>query len=1262
MRKTIWSIALALGILSPGAQAGNGTFASGVYNFCVSVRFNATAAELANIQTAFTGANQSFADATDAQQRWGRITIVNNSGCSESAEFWVNPGNGRANASAGLYGVRGQHIMMYYRGQTNGSGDDMANPTGAGVAFTLAHEMAHHSFAVRDEYSGPGGDAVCALRSLESASLGYSLMDNYFSRGGRSGGGTTYTLKEFCVRANHDPSDVTWQSAKNRNCGVQNNAPCSVWETIAKSKRPATAPALPNFAVPTVAAPTFQTSAGGLRVIIVIDRSGSMLDEQRLVFAKQASGLFINALQVGDQVGVVSFADSASVMFPLTQIASQTTKNGAISAINSLVANGATGIGNGLSAALSQITAANPRSCDEVIVLLTDGDHNSGPEPSTVVPSIKAEGVAVLTVGVGASITASGQAVLQSVATQTGGKYFGLSSSLGLVSLFFQIWAESTGNGILANSPLALTPNVRLNTPIRVEQGSRSVTFGIAAVNPNALNIELRAPNNAIYASDAAVTGAGGTVDRTSANAVLYTFPNPQTGDWNIGVLSGTATQAELFAGSVNDATKLMVNPETESVQSPNPMLITATPEFNGRNLINATVAGRVLRPDGSAIPISFTDDASNASGDGQPGDGVYSAKFNAFNANGTYTVQLTASGNMSFTLGELFGSAPGTPVAAPAMVRTSSASFIVTGVDPCALSIIPIGLNAPASGDLNSFSCVFSNRTAQTYSFAGTAGQQISISMDSTIFDTFLYLVSPTGTILASDDDSGTGTNSRIPAGAGVFTLPSTGTYRVMAAAFSGSGAFTIVVNGAINPPGAPTNLSPPDNTNGMPLKPALEWTAGAGATSYDVYFGTSSNPPLVTNIAGTTYSPGTLSASTRYYWRIVARNAGGVASSATLSFVTGTGVAPPSQFVRVSPCRVADTRGLGFTGAFGTPFLTGGVKRDFPIPAGVCGIPSTALGYSLNVTVVPRGRLLGYLSIWPTAQSQPVVSTLNALDGGVTANAAIVPAGLNGAVSVFVTEDSEVILDINGYFTPPGGSALAFYPVAPCRITDTRNAGGIINARATRTIAVRTAPCGIPATAQSYSLNMTVVPQGPLGFLTTWPTGQSQPTVSTLNALDGSVVANAAIVPAGTNGAIDVYVTDATHLVVDVNGYYAPPGQPGALSFYPVPPCRIADTRSTSNIVGQQTRGFNIPASGCGVPAAAAYSLNMTVVPPGQLFYLTTWPTGIAQPLVSTLNSPLGKILANAAVVPAGSGSIDVFVSHTTHVVIDVNGYFAP
>jgi hypothetical protein len=66
-------------------------------------------------------------------------------------------------------------------------------------------------------------------------------------------------------------------------------------------------------------------------------------------------------------------------------------------------------------------------------------------------------------------------------------------------------------------------------------------------------------------------------------------------------------------------------------------------------------------------------------------------------------------------------------------------------------------------------------------------------------------------------------------------------------------------------------------------------------------------------------------------------------------------------------------------------------------------------------------------------------------------------------------------------------------------------------------------------------------VVPTGPLGYLTLWADGQTQPTVATLNASDGAITSNMAIVPM-VDGAIDAFASNPTHLVVDVSGYFAP------------------------------------------------------------------------------------------------------------------------
>lgn len=249
-----------------------------------------------------------------------------------------------------------------------------------------------------------------------------------------------------------------------------------------------------------------------------------------------------------------------------------------------------------------------------------------------------------------------------------------------------------------------------------------------------------------------------------------------------------------------------------------------------------------------------------------------------------------------------------------------------------------------------------------------------------------------------------------------------------------------------------------------------------------------------------------------------------------------------------------------------------------------------------------------------------------------------------------------------------------LRFVPVPPCRLLDTREGTGAFGGPAlagdsARDIVVPDGPCGIPRTAKAYSLNVAVVPFGALGFLTVWPAGQARPLASTLNS-DGRVKSNAAIVGAGTGGAISVYGTAATALVLDINGYFVDAADPAGLTFYAVNPCRVADTRSPAGtfggprLAGGASRTFPIPASPCGIPSTAkAYMFNFTSVPKQPGLYVTAWPTGASRPNASSLNAARLTPTANAVIVPAGTGgSVDVFTSGETDLVIDVNGYFAP
>ncbi len=130
------------------------------------------------------------------------------------------------------------------------------------------------------------------------------------------------------------------------------------------------------------------------------------------------------------------------------------------------------------------------------------------------------------------------------------------------------------------------------------------------------------------------------------------------------------------------------------------------------------------------------------------------------------------------------------------------------------------------------------------------------------------------------------------------------------------------------------------------------------------------------------------------------------------------------PLPFIAINPCRIADTRGNGFTGQYGPPSLSGGPSRNFTL-TGRCGIAVAAQAVSLNVTVT-NAQGPGFILIYPLGAAQPVVSTLNYSAGQTVANAAVVALGTGGGVTVVAgVSGTDLILDVNGYYAATGAGA---------------------------------------------------------------------------------------------------------------------------------------------------------------------------------------------------------------------------------------------
>ena len=133
------------------------------------------------------------------------------------------------------------------------------------------------------------------------------------------------------------------------------------------------------------------------------------------------------------------------------------------------------------------------------------------------------------------------------------------------------------------------------------------------------------------------------------------------------------------------------------------------------------------------------------------------------------------------------------------------------------------------------------------------------------------------------------------------------------------------------------------------------------------------------------------------------------------------------------------------------------------------------------------------------------------------------------------------------------------------------------------------------------------------------------------------------------------------------------APALADGPYRFYGVSPCRLVDTRNAGEgpaLGANTTRDFQVQGK-CGVPVGAkAASLNVTVVGPASRGHLRVFPSGTALPTISTINFQGGEpALANGAIVPLSTNANDLSVftfflsgAGTTHLILDVTGYFAP
>lgn len=265
-------------------------------------------------------------------------------------------------------------------------------------------------------------------------------------------------------------------------------------------------------------------------------------------------------------------------------------------------------------------------------------------------------------------------------------------------------------------------------------------------------------------------------------------------------------------------------------------------------------------------------------------------------------------------------------------------------------------------------------------------------------------------------------------------------------------------------------------------------------------------------------------------------------------------------SLYDPVSPERICDTRPGDPSGLSGGADQCLGLSLSPGVPlvvqvAGLGSVPVLAGAAVINLTAAEPGSA-GYVTAYPSGGTVPLASNVNFAAGQTVANRAVVELNSIGAIDVVSNTYTDVIIDVSGYYASSGNKYVA---LSPARLVDTRcsaipapgwcaaerlpgadsevpalRPGGSANI----TVA---GVDGVPLGATAAVLNVTVTDTSGVSSLTAYPGGSPMPTVSDLNWVPDSTVANLVIEKVGSGGTVGLYNSSGDgEVVVDLEGYY--------------------------------------------------------------------------------------------------------------------------
>lgn len=395
--------------------------------------------------------------------------------------------------------------------------------------------------------------------------------------------------------------------------------------------------------------------------LIVGDRSGSMEDFGKLQAAKDAARVYVDSWEAGDQIGVISYNEDATVDLGLRPW-NNNSRDDAFDEINDWVSVGGTGIGGALLEALNEFDDEGDPSKPWNIIFLSDGMETVEPYLADFVAEYnqrKADSDPVPTVFPVALGADADQVEMQQLACDTGncanyhfaGEPAGLRGVLiteeelpNVLSEIYRVVAETASleRQIYAVRDILVPLELHTHT-IRVDGSATEAIFVVnyVQVGPSPFLIRLRDPNGVLVPATLVDGGAH----------LFYRVPQPMPGEWEVtlGYVPPGQYRVDdelhylVEAALRSDLTMdvfLGLAPEDRLTGTPMPILVSLA---DSQPLTGADVTAEITGPLGSVYDLTFYDDGLH--GDGAANDGFYGATFYHTFQPGTYQVVVDGVG-----------------------------------------------------------------------------------------------------------------------------------------------------------------------------------------------------------------------------------------------------------------------------------------------------------------------------------------------------------------------------------------------------------------------------------------------------------------------------------------------------------------------------------------------------------------------------------------------------------------------------------------